>query len=514
VAQLGAGFGSQYPTYIDTKQTYRNLPAAVPDSDTRLDAEALNDMLAAIVQVETALGANPGGAYGSLAARLAQFLPGGAAIPNVLGFTGQSTVVLPGAVHRQQSQAILYQAWDTATPRNAVQPNSVTVDPTSYDFTMSFGLPQSGTVVLGAPSPLYTTRFTNLSTLVIPGTAHGLAFNKLFYQVYDAGTPAAAIQPGPLTIDAATRDVTLYFAVAQSGILVLSAGGPRYEVAFSGVSSLTIPGSVHGLGSSALLYQLYDAGTPPAAFHAPATVHPTTFDVTVNLGVPQSGTLILTRVTATTGQEFDIRDTGQVNQTAVRVYSDVGTLRLQAGGLDAVTIRNKFGADVATFATATGRLGIGTATPAFQLQLSTGPAAKPDGTLWTVASDVRLKTVLGPFTDGLAVLEQLAPVRFLYNGQGGIPATTEAQIGFVAQDVQPVAPYLVGSYPGRLTPEDAEDTAILTYEGHALAFVLLNAVRELAARLTALEVAHDALTVAYEALRGAMDSPPPEELPT
>ena len=81
MAQLGAGTGSSYPESIDTKQTFRNGPTVVPDSDTRLDSELANDALHAIVNMQTALGAGIQGEFGSLSARINQVLPAAGARP-------------------------------------------------------------------------------------------------------------------------------------------------------------------------------------------------------------------------------------------------------------------------------------------------------------------------------------------------------------------------------------------------------------------------------------------------
>jgi hypothetical protein len=56
---LGAGAGSGYPTAIDTKQTFTNGPNPLPDTSTRIDSEAMNDALDAIVKLQTELGINP-----------------------------------------------------------------------------------------------------------------------------------------------------------------------------------------------------------------------------------------------------------------------------------------------------------------------------------------------------------------------------------------------------------------------------------------------------------------------
>ena len=489
MAQLGSGQGSSYPYAIDTRQTFVNATPTAPDSPTRIDAEFANDDLQATINVETALGANVQGNFASLAARLNQFMPGGGTVPNVQAFADRVAFTIAGAVHHLGSPAILYQVYDTSTPRQALEPSTVTVDPTTYDLTMTFAVPQSGVLVLGAPSPQYVATFSEVLTLPILGTTHGLDHGALFYQLYDANNPAAVLEPGALTIHPITFDVEVSFAVPQSGILILTAGGPRYATSFTNQSIVLIPGNTHNLPSAALLYQVYDSGTPATAITPQSvTVDPVNFDVTVSFSSAQSGTIALTSVAALSGQDFEIRDSGLVDQTAVRVLSGAGRLYLQAGAGEHVVLRNKTAEQIVVVNMLDRRMGIGVPNPLGQLHLSTGPAIKPDSNVWSVGSDERLKEVQRPYTDGLEVILQVEPVWFRYNGKGGMPVTGKDLVSIVAQQLQPIAPYMVGSYLGQLTP-DTEATEILTYEGHAMTFALINAVKELHARVVALEAA-------------------------
>jgi len=133
-----------------------------------------------------------------------------------------------------------------------------------------------------------------------------------------------------------------------------------------------------------------------------------------------------------------------------------------------------------------GNLGIGTTGPSYQLQLSTDSAAKPTTNTWTIASDSRIKTNVAAYTKGLAEIKQVNPVTYDYNGKGGIPAGPGG-VSIIAQDLQPVFPECVGTYRGKLNPEDAEETDIYNYNGHAITFALINATKELAAKVEALE---------------------------
>jgi hypothetical protein len=309
VSQLGAGFGTEYPNVIDIRQTYRNGTVVLPDSDTRVDSEVLNDALAAIIALETTLGAGVQGAFASLAARLAALEAGGdgggGEIPltNVLPFTNQTTVILPSAAHQQGQQELFYAVYDTQTPRNLLAPASFTMASTPEAAVLAFAVPQSGVFMVVALTPDYVTPFATPATppyeVVIPGTTHGLGEPYLFVQVYDAGTPARALEPGSLAIHTTTFDVTLAFTTPQAGTVVLAVGTPRYVQPFTAATIVTIPGPTHGLGSAQLLGRVYapDGATvrhlEPGAF----SVHPTTFDVVVGFAVPQSGVLVLTPVT-------------------------------------------------------------------------------------------------------------------------------------------------------------------------------------------------------------------------
>ncbi len=121
------------------------------------------------------------------------------------------------------------------------------------------------------------------------------------------------------------------------------------------------------------------------------------------------------------------------------------------------------------------RVGIGTATPGHQLELSTDDAYKPSGGSWLGASDRRLKKDIKDFKDGLDVLMNIRPVSYHYNGKLGLP-TEDQHIGVIAQEIQTVAPYTIK--PLNLQSEEAQGADYLGYDGTALTYVLINAVQE------------------------------------
>jgi hypothetical protein len=125
-------------------------------------------------------------------------------------------------------------------------------------------------------------------------------------------------------------------------------------------------------------------------------------------------------------------------------------------------------------ATATTKVGIGTSSPAYLLHAN-GSAAKPGGGSWTAASDKRLKENIKDFTEGLAILEQVRPVTFRYNGKAGLP-TEKEYVGVIAQEMQKIAPYMVGEFTYQDTT-GAQDK-YLDYDATALTYILVNAVKE------------------------------------
>jgi hypothetical protein len=496
MAQLGSGQNSSYPHAIDARQTFVNAAGAAADSNTRLDAELCNDLLDAVVKIQTCLGGTPQGVFGSVAARLQQFLPSGSTAAGLIPFTNTTALTIPGTLSNLGSPAVLFQVYDAQFPAAAMSPETilVTVDQSTYALAITFGQTQSGSVVLSASPPVYVRTFTGVTTLDIFGTAHGLGTKNLLFQVFDNSSPAAALEPQALSVHPTTFDVHLTFGQPQTGTIILGSPGPQYIHTLPGTTTVTIPGATHNLATKALLFQVYNNATP-AVWVAPQTltIHPTTFDVVATFGQAQLGTLVLCAVPVITGNDFQIRDGGVTDRSAVRIFSEAGALHLQPGTAERVVIEERTGAvvrvDVDTLNT---RVGIGI-TPSFQLQLATNSAAKPGSTLWTIGSDKRLKEVIDPYLKGLALVLQLPqPVRFRYNGQGGMPAGPQEYVGFLAQELQPMAPEMVGTYRGKLTLDGPEED-ILTYEGHAMVFALINAVKELAQEVTTLKTQVQAL---------------------
>lgn len=131
-----------------------------------------------------------------------------------------------------------------------------------------------------------------------------------------------------------------------------------------------------------------------------------------------------------------------------------------------------------------------------QLTISAADAFKTVGGEWaTVTSDARVKQDVADYATGLEHICALRPVTFRYNGLGGSQNDGKTHIGLIAQEAQPVMPEIVIDAAAATQNPDGTPTPLtarllpgqLGMDASALKFALVNAVRELAARVAALE---------------------------
>jgi hypothetical protein len=129
-----------------------------------------------------------------------------------------------------------------------------------------------------------------------------------------------------------------------------------------------------------------------------------------------------------------------------------------------------------------------TGAPSTALLQVGGDAFKNAGSAsWLIPSDARLKEDVRELDAGLAELRQLRPIRFRYNGLCGTEAG-RAGVGVVAQEIESILPETIKRVPcpfeGDATGED-----LRIFDASPLTFVLINAVKELAAKVEQLEQA-------------------------
>jgi len=132
----------------------------------------------------------------------------------------------------------------------------------------------------------------------------------------------------------------------------------------------------------------------------------------------------------------------------------------------------------------TGKIRMNTAGPTgtmtHELNLITGNASKPGGGDWATPSDARIKKGVRPFTDGLDKVMEIEPVYFSYKEKTGYPSNTE-YVGIIAQDMQKIAPYTIKEVEISQNPEEERldlPETLLTYDGTAVTYMLVNAIQE------------------------------------
>lgn len=136
------------------------------------------------------------------------------------------------------------------------------------------------------------------------------------------------------------------------------------------------------------------------------------------------------------------------------------------------------------FATMTGQLG---STSNVWSSLSVDVAAKTGGGSFSVLSDDRLKDTKAfrPYDHGLETLLKLEPTYYRYSGEYNL-RTNQEFVGFRAQQLQKVVPEMVETTMMQKT-EKSKPVEMLMVNDSQLPYILLNAIKELNDRITALE---------------------------
>jgi len=106
------------------------------------------------------------------------------------------------------------------------------------------------------------------------------------------------------------------------------------------------------------------------------------------------------------------------------------------------------------------------------------------GTAWIIASDARLKKNITPYTKGLTELNQVNIKNFEYNGLGNTTNGTKG-LGVIADEIEQVLPNSVGINKVKLNKNDAERVDLKHFDSTELVYLLVNAVKELNAKVDA-----------------------------
>lgn len=341
----------------------------------------------------------------------------------------------------------------------------------------------------------------------------------------------------------ASEDSSFYFQAYKGGAfqnhLVLDGntnvmlGGLQLSGALTGVTSLTLSGSLTG-GTVLTMTGL-------------ATVGALTSTGTVSFGGSLIGTgssIFFGGATAAIPIQFRPKFDSATNQTVMSAVGDwtFGGSGTFSGALSCGTNALTCGPiNCGTPITASGGLVIGTTgantiwlrpngsgsatgqmiySSAGNLTIDGSVATKATGTTWANPSDARIKNVVGDYTIGLAAILALVVKRFTYKGNetAGVPGVDPALpederadpdpnatapfpdsphyklavdgtecVGLIAQDAEQAMPDLVTEAPAYIDGEPVPDLRVLDTSN--VIYALINAVKELAARVQTLEAA-------------------------
>jgi hypothetical protein len=126
--------------------------------------------------------------------------------------------------------------------------------------------------------------------------------------------------------------------------------------------------------------------------------------------------------------------------------------------------------------------------------LASGACYNSDG-VWHVNSDVRLKQDIADYTAGLDIVQQLRPrtfrriadVQLAGQERGGITVgEAKTEVGLIAQECEALLPFAVHQHRAEL-PDGTEADDVRALCSQPVIWVLVNAVKELAARIETLE---------------------------
>jgi hypothetical protein len=109
---------------------------------------------------------------------------------------------------------------------------------------------------------------------------------------------------------------------------------------------------------------------------------------------------------------------------------------------------------------------------------------KPTAGQWVASSDKRIKRSIRSYAKGLAEILRLRPVSFKFRPETGRDPD-KRHVGMIAQDVREVMPEMIFDMPFKEKDVDLPDA--LGFDPTNIQYALVNAVKEIAGRLTALE---------------------------
>ena len=382
----------------------------------------------------------------------------------------------------------------------------------STTLTNSIVKEDNNSIGIGVASPLYKLHVNGGSIFYGPGTGDGIRITRsgglriegqggdftVHTQVNDLllnpgnsdgnvgiGTtnPAHKLHVvGSRMRLSAFSNINKYIEMRTDGsdLDVQANGGRLFLVALGGNNIIMNPdnGSV-GIGTITPTSRLHVTGNSSGAFFQ------------MELQETEANDFARMKMSSSTNHnwQFAARSNSVLAQNEFNIYHSHG------GNIISIQPKSAFGTG--------GYVGINTTTnETYDLHVN-GSAAKPGTNTWTSISDARLKTNVHNYTDGLAALQKIRPVWFTYTGEADMPK--ETVVGIIAQELQAVAPYMVGKWT-YIHPETKKKAEYLSVDNGAMTYITINAIKEQQQQIETLKQENIKLAAQNESLRSALEN--------
>jgi Chaperone of endosialidase len=316
--------------------------------------------------------------------------------------------------------------------------------------------------------------FDGQPALILYGTAGSqTSYYRADYHVFQTndGSPIITLAPGGLTLTGAISATSLTVSGTITGGALVSNGG------------LSIAGNANVAGT-VQAQQLTSNGNINAAGNVNAINLNASSTVNANT-VAATGTVSGSLVTANSissnntvnaaqfnlrGAPFAVMDPG-ATQTVIYDPTGAANIIMYASGT------NYYQNDIHQFQSRG-------ATTTYAIFNPGGSYNQTGG--WGVISDDTVKQNVAPYTAGLAQVKQLNPVSFEYTPAALLRAAGGTNYGLMASEVLPVVPEMVSEAELEIEGVPSPVQALLPTH---LVYLLINAVKELSARVEQLEAA-------------------------
>lgn len=308
------------------------------------------------------------------------------------------------------------------------------------------------------------------------------------------GTPTTRSGYGITDAQPLDADLTAFAGLATTGLVARTGGGTAAARTITGTANQVIVANGDGV-----------SGNPTLSL--PQNIATTSTPTFANLNIPSGSVGIGTSSPQAHLHVGPVETDLAAYGGELKVFTGANTSLESVGGIELPVATNGYGVKIQALSAAgavlsfANRNGVSTWTERMRMGVNGSVRfnAYGAGTLVTdssgnitASSDASLKTVTGTFTRGLADVLKLTPRTYHWNDKSGMN-TEDENVGFIAQEVLTVVPEAVGRYRTTESEVDGKKTKkrekaeLLTLSDRPLIAALVNAVRELNEKNTALE---------------------------